>query len=192
MNREVHTLKGAARVFGFYEIQDIAHRIEDIFEEVAGKRAVFNSSMAEPIFKALDAIRAILLKIVQEKKIDAEVDVDASDICRELEECISGTQAIRKRKKRERQPKGEKETVETQAKDEPEKGDAQKEQEGSLSIPRPEVPGSPSTRAFRQAQGSEFNRGAQAEGLEVHPEPRSYAPPSKTVLHEAHTAEKGA
>ncbi|HXX33538.1 MAG TPA: Hpt domain-containing protein, partial [Thermodesulfobacteriota bacterium] len=32
MNREVHTLKGAARVFGFYEIQDIAHRIEDIFE----------------------------------------------------------------------------------------------------------------------------------------------------------------
>ena len=168
LNREVHTLKGAARVFGFYEIQDIAHRIEDIFEEVAGKRAVFNSSMAEPIFKALDAIRAILQKIVQEKKIDAEVDLDASDICRELEECISAAQAIRTRKKRERQPKGEKETVETQAKDEPEKGDAQKEQEGSLSTTRPEVQGS----------------------LEVHPEPRSYTPPSKTVLHEAERLKK--
>jgi len=129
LNREVHTLKGAARVFGFYEIQDIAHRIEDIFEEVAGKRAVFNSSMAEPIFKALDAIRAILLKIVQEKKIDAEVDVDASDICRELEECISAAQAIRTRKKREREPKREKEASETQAKGEPEKGDPQREQE---------------------------------------------------------------
>ena len=129
LNREVHTLKGAARVFGFYEIQDIAHRIEDIFEEVAGKRAVFNSSMAEPIFKALDAIRAILLKIVQEKKIDTEVDVDASDICRELEECISAAQAIRTRKKREREPKREKEASETQAKGEPEKGDPQREQE---------------------------------------------------------------
>src|SRR5512143_4885 len=76
LNREVHTLKGAARVFGFCEIQDIAHRIEDIFEEVAGKRAFFSSSMAESIFKGLDAIRAILDKIVQGK----EIDVDASEI----------------------------------------------------------------------------------------------------------------
>ncbi len=129
LNREVHTLKGAARVFGFYEIQDIAHRIEDIFEEVAGKRAVFNSSMAEGIFKGLDAIRAILEKIAQEKKIDAEVDVDASDICRELEECISAAQAIRARRKREKGSKKEKEAAETQAKDEQEKTDQQKEQE---------------------------------------------------------------
>ena len=130
LNREVHTLKGAARVFGFYDIQDIAHRIEDIFEGVAGKRAVFNSSMAEGIFKGLDAIRAILEKIVQEKKIDAEVDVDASDICRELEECIYAAQAVRTRRKRERGPKREKETAETQAKDVQEKGNQEREQEG--------------------------------------------------------------
>lgn len=132
LNREVHTLKGAARVFGFNEIQDIAHRIEDIFEEVAGKRAVFNSSMAEGIFKGLDAIRAILEKITQEKKIDAEVDVDASDICRELEECISAAQAIRTRRKRERGPKKEKEAAESHVRNEQEKGDPrdqQKEQE---------------------------------------------------------------
>jgi len=177
MNREVHTLKGAARVFGFYEIQDIAHRIEDIFEEVVGKRAVFNSSMAERIFKGLDAIRAILQRIIQEKKIDADVDLDPSDICRELEECISATQAIRTRKKRERQPRGEKEVAETRAKDEPEKGDAPKEQEVSLSTPRPEVPGSPSTRA-------------QAEGLDVHPEPRSHITPSKGGPHEAERVKK--
>jgi two-component system chemotaxis sensor kinase CheA len=180
LNREVHTLKGAARVFGFYEIQDIAHRIEDIFEEVAGKRAVFNSSMAECIFKGLDAIRAILEKIVQEKKIDAEVDVDASDVCRELEECISAAQAIRTRRKRERGPKREKEAAETQAKDEQEKGGLQeqpKQHEVNISTPRLEVPGSPSTRA-------------QAEGLEVHPEPRSYPPPPKGRLDEAERVKK--
>jgi two-component system chemotaxis sensor kinase CheA len=123
LNREVHTLKGAARVFGFYEIQDIAHRIEGIFEEVAGKRVVFNSSMAERIFKGLDAIRAILQNIVQEKKIDAEVD--ASDVCRKLEECISAAQAVRTRRKRERGGKREKEAIETQ-----EKGEQEKEPEG--------------------------------------------------------------
>ncbi len=198
LNREVHTLKGAARVFGFYEIQDIAHRIEDIFEEVAGKRAVFNSSMAERIFKGLDAIRAILEKIAQEKKIDAEVDVDASDICRELEECISATQPIRTTKKREKGRKKEKEVAETEANDEQAKGDQQKEQEANLSTPPPEVPSRPSTRAFRQAQGPElnqgafpqvqnpeFNLGAQAKGPEVRSESHSPAPPSKAALHEA-------
>jgi len=109
LNREVHTLKGAARVFGFCEIQDIAHRIEDIFEEVAGKRAVFSSSMAESIFKGLDAIRAILDKIVQEK----EIDVDASEICRDLEECLSGTRGIRGRGKQERKDQVEQKAVET-------------------------------------------------------------------------------
>jgi len=90
LNREVHTLKGAARVFGFCEIQDIAHRIEDVFEEVAGKRAVFSSFTAERIFKGLDAIRTILEKIVQEK----EIDIDTSDLCRDLEACIAAKQEI--------------------------------------------------------------------------------------------------
>jgi chemotaxis protein histidine kinase CheA len=90
LNREVHTLKGAARVFGFREIQDIAHRIEDVFEEVACKRVVFSSFMAEKIFKGLDAIRAILEKIVQEK----EIDIDASGLCSDLKACIAAKQNI--------------------------------------------------------------------------------------------------
>ncbi len=88
LNREVHTLKGAARVFGFSEIQEVAHRIEDIFEKVASQRAVFSSLMAERIFKALDAIRAVSEKIAQEQ----EVVVDVSDLCGKLEACIAANQ----------------------------------------------------------------------------------------------------
>jgi len=113
LNREVHTLKGAARVFGFCEIQDIAHRVEDIFEEVAGKRAVFSSFMAERIFKGLDAIRVILDKIVQEQ----EIDIDATEICRDLEECLSGTRGIKRGKQEERSNKGEEKAVEPQEKE---------------------------------------------------------------------------
>jgi len=90
LNREVHTLKGAARVFGFSQIQDIAHRIEDIFEAVAGKKAVFSSSVVERIFKGLDAIRTILEKISPEQ----EIDVDVSDLCGELEACLGAKQEI--------------------------------------------------------------------------------------------------
>lgn len=101
LNRVVHTLKGAARVFGFIEIQDIAHRIEDIFEEVVDQRVVFSPFIAERIFKGLDAIRIILEKIVQEKT----VDIDISDLCRELEECISGAQGTLTQRKQGRDHK---------------------------------------------------------------------------------------
>ncbi|NWF92209.1 MAG: hybrid sensor histidine kinase/response regulator [Syntrophaceae bacterium] len=110
LNREVHTLKGAARVFGFCEIQDIAHRIEDIFEEVAAKRAVFSSFIAEKIFEGLDAIRTILARIVQE----GAIDIDVSEICRELEACITGTEGLRPQKKPEEQARGEEEVSKTQ------------------------------------------------------------------------------
>jgi len=46
--------------------------------------------------------------------------------------------------------------------------------------PQPKDRGLPSTRAFRQPQGPEFNRGAQTEGLNrVHPEPAIATLPSK-------------
>ncbi len=90
LNREVHTLKGAARVFGFSQIQDIAHRIEDIFETVAGKKAVFSSSVVETIFKGLDTIRTMLEKISPEQ----EIDVDVSGLCGELEACLGPKQEI--------------------------------------------------------------------------------------------------
>ena len=95
LNREVHTLKGAARVFGFSPIQDIAHRIEDIFEAIAGKKAALGSSVVERIFKGLDAIRTISEKISPEQ----EIDVDVSDLCGELEACLAvkqGTQTVRR------------------------------------------------------------------------------------------------
>ncbi len=60
----------------------------------------------------------------------------------------------------------------------------------NLSAPQPEGPGLPSTRAFRQAQGPEFNRGAKAEGLKVRPELRIAGLPSKTELRAVERVKK--
>jgi len=106
LNREVHTLKGAARVFGFLQIQDIAHRIEDIFEAIGGKQVGLSPSVVERIFKGLDAIRTISEKISPEE----EIDVDVSDLCGELEACLAAkqkTEALR-RSEPEKEQDGEK------------------------------------------------------------------------------------
>ncbi|MGA2915926.1 MAG: hybrid sensor histidine kinase/response regulator [Sedimentisphaerales bacterium] len=81
LNREAHTIKGSARVFGYLEIQEIAHRVEDIFDRVAQKKLVFSSIITDIVFKALDTIKVVLEKIVNEEKID----IDISEICKELE-----------------------------------------------------------------------------------------------------------
>ena len=85
LNREIHTLKGAARVFGFKDIQDIAHRIEDIFVGVIERRVAFNSRVAGEIFKGLDGIRGLLRNIDERK--GPETEPTLSEICRGLEGC---------------------------------------------------------------------------------------------------------
>ena len=113
LNREAHTLKGAARVFGFSEIQDIAHRIEDIFEKATQKSVGFSSTIAERIFNGLDTIRTVLQEIGQENK----VDIDVSDVCRELEKCIAGKPGTSEQESGDTQRKREKETKKTQKKE---------------------------------------------------------------------------
>jgi len=85
LNRAAHTLKGSARIFGYYELQEIAHKIEDIFDKIQQKKIVFSSSSANRIFKALDAIKIILGKIVNHETIN----LDISEICSELAKCVA-------------------------------------------------------------------------------------------------------
>jgi len=60
LNREAHTLKGAARMMGFTEIQNIAHGIEDMFAEISVGGLSFTSDLANRVFKDLDVIKSII------------------------------------------------------------------------------------------------------------------------------------
>ncbi len=140
LNREVHTLKGAARVFGFNEIQDIAHRIEDLFEAIGDKRAVLSTSMAERIFRGLDTIRALLDRVSQGK----EIDVDVSDLCRELEASGPGSQAVRTRKRPKKDPKKKDRpgvSVERSPEKTPEAGEKAEDPFPETGASSPSVPG---------------------------------------------------
>jgi len=110
LNMEAHTIKGAARVIGCFEIQDIAHRIEDVFDEIAHKKLIFNSSVAQIIFKGFDTIRFALEKVLKDEK------ADVSGICSELEGWLSG-KAKDKNKKLEVAKQPDEETAEQEKED---------------------------------------------------------------------------
>ncbi|MBF0595025.1 MAG: response regulator [Candidatus Omnitrophica bacterium] len=83
LNRVAHTLKGAARVFGFKAIQDITHRIENIFEKVYNKQLDFSSLMTDRALKGIDLIKIILEKVARGET----PDMDVSAVCQSLDEC---------------------------------------------------------------------------------------------------------
>jgi len=63
LNRAAHTLKGAARMMGFNDITDVAHRIEDTFAAIEDKEYEFTSKIADKVFKDLDTIKGLLEKL---------------------------------------------------------------------------------------------------------------------------------
>jgi chemotaxis protein histidine kinase CheA len=73
LNRESHTLKGAARMMGFSDMQDVAHSIEDIFAAIANGKYLFNSEIVDKVFKYLDIIKEMLAKISGKKTSEPEI-----------------------------------------------------------------------------------------------------------------------
>ncbi len=84
LNRVAHTLKGAARVFAFKDIQDVTHRIETIFEKVHNKQLTFTPLIADKIFKGMDLVKSIVNNIGK----GGIVAVDVPGVCQGLDECL--------------------------------------------------------------------------------------------------------
>lgn len=75
MLRDAHTLKGSSRMVGLLEISDIAHRLEDIMVKVREGEIVYDVSMSDVFFEALDAI--VFLKDNAGKDVSGQLDVPA-------------------------------------------------------------------------------------------------------------------
>jgi len=58
--REAHSLKGGARAAGLAVIEQIAHRVEDIFAAARDGRLDLTPSVCDPVYAALDVIGAMM------------------------------------------------------------------------------------------------------------------------------------
>src|SRR5215212_8758352 len=61
--REAHSLKGGARAAGQLEIEQIAHRIEDIFSAIRQGRRQITPDLCDLIYAALDAIGVLMNQV---------------------------------------------------------------------------------------------------------------------------------
>ncbi|OHB34170.1 MAG: hypothetical protein A2Y09_04865 [Planctomycetes bacterium GWA2_39_15] len=82
--REVHTLKGTARMMGFGDVVTLSHKVEDIFVKIKEGGLQPTKGLFDVVFKALD----MLANMVELKLKDATA-VDVEEMCGQLESVLS-------------------------------------------------------------------------------------------------------
>ena len=63
--RDAHSLKGAARMIGFSNTQNLAHKIEDILGLAKDNQLQMNANIADTIYKAVDLISKIIITFLE-------------------------------------------------------------------------------------------------------------------------------
>ena len=66
--RDAHSLKGSARMLGFEDIQNIAHKIEDIISLIRDKKIEVTSKVTDTISECLDFITILINNTVNNKE----------------------------------------------------------------------------------------------------------------------------
>lgn len=68
MFRDAHSLKGAARMIGFNNIQRLAHKIEDVLGLAKENKISINHTISDILYKSLDFLSDIIQKSISIKK----------------------------------------------------------------------------------------------------------------------------
>lgn len=68
LSRDAHSLKGSARMLGFENIQNVAHKIEDILGYIKEGKLDSTSEITDTISDALEHIQILINKTVEDKK----------------------------------------------------------------------------------------------------------------------------
>ena len=85
--RAAHTLKGAARMMGYLDIQQVAHRLEDLFQQIGDGRIMVTAAFITQALKALDVIETLVDAVVQGKT----ATTDVSAVCQALDAAVGKT-----------------------------------------------------------------------------------------------------
>lgn len=85
--REVHTLKGTARMMGFVDIVTLSHKVEDIFVKIKEGGLQPTKRLYDVVFQALD----MLANMVEVKLKDAASTTNVEEMCGRLEVVLSAS-----------------------------------------------------------------------------------------------------
>ncbi|MEW6601551.1 MAG: chemotaxis protein CheW [Nitrospirota bacterium] len=83
--RVVHSIKGSAALIGFRNLEGLAHKAEDVLNQLRKGEMHFNSSVMDALLKSVDIIKTLLKNIEKNKKDTA---VNTEEIKKVLE-CVA-------------------------------------------------------------------------------------------------------
>ena len=86
--RAAHSLKGMAGTMGYHVMQELTHKMEDVFSDVRNGKRKVDSNTVDLLFKGLDRLETILDCIVNAGN---EGDDDCMDLITQLQAIIDGT-----------------------------------------------------------------------------------------------------
>ena len=66
--RDAHSLKGSARMLGFENIQNLAHKIEDVISLIKEDKLIITSKITDTISECLEFIQMLIDKTVEQKE----------------------------------------------------------------------------------------------------------------------------
>lgn len=72
--REVHTLKGSAKMMGLTHINHLAHQMEDLLGRIKDKQLNLTPEINDLLFECLDAIKILLEAEISKKEVNINVD----------------------------------------------------------------------------------------------------------------------
>ena len=84
--RDAHSLKGAARMIGFNNVQNLAHKMEDIFGLAKERKISLTPDIADIMYKTVDIINNIITQSIDDGKefIDRNEVKSQLDIIEEI------------------------------------------------------------------------------------------------------------
>ena len=85
--REVHTLKGTARMMGFVDIVTLSHKVEDMFVKVKEGGLQSTKGLYDIVFQSLDMIA----NMVESKLKDVRSTTNVEEMCSRLEVVLSAS-----------------------------------------------------------------------------------------------------
>ncbi|WP_457639021.1 chemotaxis protein CheA [Persephonella sp.] len=90
--RGMHTLKGGAGFLGLTSIVEIAHKIEDIFNQLRNDELKLTSDMMDLIFEGVDRLKEAIEMLKESDEIPDEEDI--KDYLERLEAVVSGGEVV--------------------------------------------------------------------------------------------------
>lgn len=91
--RSAHTLKGMSATMGYQDLADLTHNMENVLDAIRNHKVKLNEPMLDVIFKAVDALEAMVLDIIDggEGKKDVKQLVNQLEAMEKGEEVLTNT-----------------------------------------------------------------------------------------------------